>query len=110
MLKKNHHHFTKTELVLEEIIIVVAICFLFAAAALGSEALLPVKVSIVRCVTEKERLNMCEQRELCCHLIDKGRNPSLQSFPGDDNGLDYQPTTGTQGTYPDTYEGQTMLQ
>jgi len=64
-----HHHFTKRELALEEILII-AVCLLLALAAFAAEALLQVQVNIVRCVSQEERIQMCRERSLCCEYID----------------------------------------
>lgn len=39
-------------------------------AARAAEATLSIKVRLVRCITQKERQNMCDSESLCCNLIE----------------------------------------
>lgn len=79
-----NHHFSKAELALEEIIIII-VCVVLTLAALAAEALVPVQVNIVRCVTSEERVKMCTERSLCCQYIDEAdqdrSSPSEQPAP-----------------------------
>lgn len=35
----------------------------------AAEAILPIKARIFRCVTNEERLKMCREENVCCHLV-----------------------------------------
>lgn len=37
----------------------------------ATEAIMPVKVRIIRCVSYEERLAMCHIENLCCNLLDR---------------------------------------
>ncbi len=78
------HHFSKTELTIEKIVIIVVVCTMLALATWAAEVLLPVQVNIVRCVTQEERIRMCNERSLCCNLVDEeaGRNVSRPAGEG----------------------------
>lgn len=43
----------------------------FTGQALAAEVRMPVKVELVRCVTQQERVQMCHERNLCCHLVEQ---------------------------------------
>jgi len=43
--------------------------FLTGPAAYAAETLLPVRATLIRCVTQVERVNMCSAREMCCDLV-----------------------------------------
>lgn len=69
----------------------------FCAPAHASDTVLPIKIRIVRCVTQIERLNVCHQEGMCCEFLDPdAENPikhkvSFMQFapdPGGDNERD----------------------
>jgi len=41
----------------------------FSGPACAAEALFPIKVTLIRCVTQAERVNMCDTRQMCCDLV-----------------------------------------
>ncbi|MBI2234247.1 MAG: hypothetical protein HYU57_04515 [Micavibrio aeruginosavorus] len=67
------HHFTRRELLLEEIVIIL-FCLLFWAAAFAATALVPVQVNIINCGTRAELPARCEADARCCALL-KGNPP-----------------------------------
>lgn len=61
--------------------------------AYATDTVLPIKVRIVRCVTQAERLNTCHQEGMCCEFLDPDSEDSLRSkvsfmqfSPAPDNG------------------------
>lgn len=43
----------------------------FACAPVyAADTVLPIKVRIVRCVTQAERINACDQEGMCCEFLD----------------------------------------
>lgn len=40
-----------------------------SAQAHSAEAVMPVTVKLIRCVTQAERINMCQEHQMCCGLI-----------------------------------------
>lgn len=72
---KKVHHFTRTELAIEEIVIIVIICLL-CSAALAAKALLPIRAGIVQCGTRAELSESCRRDTRCCALMEKSGSPS----------------------------------
>lgn len=73
------HHFTRRELLIEEIVIIL-FCIFSWAAALAATALIPVQVNIVNCGTRAELPARCEADSRCCVLL-KGKIPSHTRIP-----------------------------
>jgi hypothetical protein len=48
--------------------LITAVTFPAMAENGAASVLMPVKVRIVRCVTDEERINMCQSENLCCNL------------------------------------------
>ncbi len=43
---------------------------LMVTVANAEEATLPITVRIIQCVTQQERIDMCEKEMMCCDLIE----------------------------------------
>lgn len=67
--------------------------------AYAAEALLPVTATIIRCVTQSERVNMCDLREMCCNLVSP-ENMTLSKAQGDWNEMSKEPE-GTENKFAD---------
>lgn len=53
-----------------QLVKVSAIILMFLATpAHTAEVEMPITVTLVRCVTQAERANMCEARHICCDLV-----------------------------------------
>lgn len=66
---KKVHHFTRTELAIEEIVIILIICLL-CSAALAAKVLLPIRAGIVQCGTKAELSESCQRDARCCALME----------------------------------------
>lgn len=95
------HHFTKRELLIEEIVIIV-FCLFFWAAAFAATALIPVQVNIVNCGTRAELPARCEADARCCTLL-KGNIPSHDRIP--EGGLSVLPDDPENAIIFDPEEG-----
>jgi hypothetical protein len=82
-----HHHFTKAQLLSEEVIIIIILSAMVAITTLAAEVLLPIRVNLVRCVTQDERARMCEERNLCCHLVERRPQPDVKEDDQDIEGI-----------------------
>jgi len=51
----------------------------FAPKAHSAEVIMPVKVRIIRCVTQQERVHYCQTEGKCCHLIEPETNEEEDS-------------------------------
>lgn len=50
--------------------LIIAVLISFSGPVCAADALLPVTLNLVRCVTQAERINMCDTRQLCCDFIE----------------------------------------
>jgi len=51
-------------------IVMAVMCSGFSIIAEAADTLLPIRIKVVRCVTEKERIFQCGDEGLCCDLLD----------------------------------------
>jgi hypothetical protein len=79
------HHFTRQELAVEEIIIVVLITLL-ATTALAASVIIPIRATIVQCGSRAER---CREDRRCCALlemtVDSQSGPNNAAITGSDD-------------------------
>lgn len=57
---------------MRHIVLLVTVIFTLTVPVVGisaAEAILPIKARIFRCVTNEERLKMCQEENVCCHLV-----------------------------------------
>ena len=63
----------------------------------GHSLTVPVKARIIRCVSQVERINMCNDQNLCCHLVDDMTAISNNHYKASD-----PPQPNTQSVYEAT--------
>lgn len=94
----------KKELLIEETVIVLLGCLLFAGIGLGASAVLLAKATLVNCGMRSELVKSCEQDNRCCALLERhlqqaGRRMS-DDKPLDQKDLaDYQDIPTSESSY-----------
>lgn len=67
---KKIHHFTKCELITEEILIIFLVCVVLAAVGFAANAFMPVRASIVNCGRAEDVPLKCREDQRCCTLME----------------------------------------
>ena len=92
---KKIHHFTRTELAVEEIVIILIICLL-CSAALAAKVFLPIRAGIVQCGTKADLTESCRRDARCCVLMENSgmsTAPAIEQMHNMDESQDNVPLT-----------------
>ena len=100
------HHFTKRELVAEEVIVFLIISLL-AGFALAASAVLPVRAGVVQCGAKEELSQSCREDERCCALLEmSGFSSEAEDVMPSPSPYSSQPHSApTDKSYIDIQEG-----
>lgn len=66
------HHFTKRELAIEELLLIILCLTLFGTIVLGAGAILPAKATLLNCGARAELEKSCRKDERCCVFLTGG--------------------------------------
>lgn len=80
-LIKRVHHFTRCELVLDEILILLTLVCILSAAALAAVVVLPIRATIVQCGEREDLPAKCREDERCCRLLEQSATGSVTLYP-----------------------------
>jgi len=98
------HHFTKRDLAAEEIIIIIFVCAL-AAAAFAASAFLPIRTTIVQCGSRDELPAKCREDHRCCALLETVGDRESQTRSGGSRQDDDKSKPDTEDIDPEKRSG-----